>query len=494
MEQSNDSELFTVNQKLGETADNKTGNTPPRNNRDSVATPLAERMRPLKFEEFIGQEEIISPDKPLRQVIANLSALSEASPSGGKESGASGAMALRHQKGQLPSLIFWGPPGSGKTTLAFLIARASGMEFITFSAVTSGIKDIKAVMERAEYNQKLHHKKTILFVDEIHRFNKAQQDAFLPYVEKGVISLIGATTENPSFELNSALLSRCRVFILKQLGNDDIIKIIRSALSDKERGLADLNIKIDEEAEKYIINIANGDARIALNLLELSAFSIPPKSTNRTITKTIVEQAAQKKMLVYDRAGEEHYNLISAFHKSLRGSDPDATLYWLCRMLESGEEPLYIARRMVRFASEDIGNADPQALLIAIAAKDTVDFLGMPEADNALAQAAIYLATAPKSNSIYAAYNKVKEDVQKTIAMPVPIHLRNPVTDLMGDLGYGKDYKYAHDFPQHFVKQDYLPDNLKDVKYYQPGDFGFEKEIKKRMEYWEKLRKMTKPE
>jgi len=451
-----ESELFTDNQKLEGAADNKSGNTP-----------LAERMRPLKFEEFIGQEEVISPDKPLRQVIAN----------------------LKESKGQLPSLIFWGPPGSGKTTLAFLIARASGMEFITFSAVTSGIKDIKAVMERAEYNQKLHHKKTILFVDEIHRFNKAQQDAFLPYVEKGVISLIGATTENPSFELNSALLSRCRVFILKQLGNDDIIKIIRNALSDTKRGLANLNIKIDAEAEKYIINIANGDARIALNLLELSAFSIPPKSTKRIITKTIVEQSAQKKMLLYDRSGEEHYNLISAFHKSLRGSDPDATLYWLCRMLESGEEPLYIARRMVRFASEDIGNADPQALLIAIAAKETVDFVGMPEADNALAQAAIYLATAPKSNSIYAAYNKVKEDVQKTIAMPVPIHLRNPVTDLMGDLGYGKDYKYAHDFPQHFVKQDYLPDNLKDNKYYQPGDFGFEKEIKKRMEYWAKLRK-----
>jgi len=448
-------ELFTDNQKLEETADNKSGNTP-----------LAERMRPLKFEEFIGQEDIISPDKPLRQVIAN----------------------LKESKGQLPSLIFWGPPGSGKTTLAFIIARASGMEFITFSAVTSGIKDIKAVMERAEYNQRLHHKKTILFVDEIHRFNKAQQDAFLPYVEKGVISLIGATTENPSFELNSALLSRCRVFILKQLGTDDIIKIIRNALSDKERGLARLNIKIDAEAEKYIVNIANGDARISLNLLELSAFSIPPKSTNRTITKTIVEQSAQKKMLLYDRSGEEHYNLISAFHKSLRGSDPDAALYWLCRMLESGEEPLYIARRMVRFASEDVGNADPQALLIAIAAKETVDFLGMPEADNALAQAVIYLATAPKSNSIYAAYNKVKEDVQKTIAMPVPIHLRNPVTDLMGDLGYGKDYKYAHDFPQHFVKQDHLPDNLKGNKYYQPGEFGFEKEIKKRMEYWEKLK------
>ncbi|MEW6026613.1 MAG: replication-associated recombination protein A [Planctomycetota bacterium] len=434
-------------------------------------------MRPRTFEEFLGQSDVISPDKPLRKVIAN----------------------IRESKGQMPSLVFWGPPGSGKTTLAFIIARASGMEFITFSAVTSGIKDIKAVMERAEYNQKHHHKKTILFVDEIHRFNKAQQDAFLPYVEKGVISLIGATTENPSFELNSALLSRCRVFVLKQLTSDEIIKIIQSALTDKERGLANLNIKIDAEAEKYIVNIANGDARIALNLLELAASSIPAyarasagkpaKATERIITKSLVEQAAQKKVLLYDRAGEEHYNLISAFHKSMRGSDADAALYWLCRMLESGEEPLYIARRMVRFASEDIGNADPQALLVAIAAKEAVDFVGMPESDNALAQAAIYLATAPKSNSVYTAYNKVKEDVKKTIALPVPLHLRNPVTDLMGEQGYGKDYKYAHDFPKHFVKQDYLPDNLKDAKYYQPGDFGFEKEIRKRMEYWTKLRK-----
>lgn len=445
-------------------------------NRDNIYnktlyTPLADRMRPGNFEDFIGQEDIVASDKPLRKVIAN----------------------LKKSEGQLPSLIFWGPPGSGKTTLAFLVAREVGFEFITFSAVTSGIKEIKEVMERATYNRKHHHKNTVLFIDEIHRFNKAQQDAFLPYVEKGIISLIGATTENPSFELNSALLSRCRVFILRALRDEEIIKIIQNALVDKERGLNKLKIKVDAEAEKYIANIANGDARIALNLLEMAAYSLTPSGTSvgidKMITRKIVESAAQKKVLLYDHAGEEHYNIISAFHKSLRGSDPDASLYWLCRMLESGEDPLYVARRLVRFASEDIGNADPQALVIAIAAKEAVDFIGMPEADNALAQATIYLATAPKSNSIYEAYNKVKEDVYKTIAMPVPLHLRNPVTDLMEKSGYGKDYKYPHKFPNHFVKQDYLPENLKNATYYQPGEFGFEKEIKKRMEYWKKLRK-----
>ncbi|MFH0888333.1 MAG: replication-associated recombination protein A [Planctomycetota bacterium] len=437
----------------------------------NLYTPLADRMRPLNFEDFIGQEDIVASDKPLRKVIAN----------------------LKKSEGQLPSLILWGPPGSGKTTLAYLIAREVSFEFITFSAVTSGIKEIKEVMERATYNRKHHHKNTVLFIDEIHRFNKAQQDAFLPYVEKGIISLIGATTENPSFELNSALLSRCRVFILRALRDEEIIKIIQNALVDKERGLNKLKIKVDAEAGKYIANIANGDARIALNLLEMAAYSLTPSGTSagtdKIITRKIVESAAQKKVLLYDRAGEEHYNIISAFHKSLRGSDPDASLYWLCRMLESGEEPLYVARRLVRFASEDIGNADPQALVIALAAKEAVDFIGMPEADNALAQATIYLATAPKSNSIYTAYNKVKEDVYKTMAMPVPLHLRNSVTDLMEKSGYGKDYKYPHEFPQHFVKQDYLPENLKNATYYQPGEFGFEKEIKKRMEYWKKLRK-----
>ncbi|MBI4711835.1 MAG: replication-associated recombination protein A [Planctomycetes bacterium] len=438
--------------------------------------PLAERMRPRTFDEFVGQQEIVGADKPLRQILADKSSL-------------------------LPSIILWGPPGSGKTTLAFIIAQATGFEFITFSAVTSGIKEIKEVMERARYNRDIHKKNTILFVDEIHRFNKAQQDAFLPYIEKGTITMIGATTENPSFELNSALLSRCRVFVLRQLTNDEIILILRAALKDEQRGLGKYNVHIDNEVAKYIVNIANGDARAGLTLLDIAVQSTKPRLRPggttagepasegvRVITKETVESAAQRKVMLYDQAGEEHYNIISAFHKSLRGSDPDASLYWLGRMLEAGEDPFYVARRMVRFASEDIGNADPQALLVAVAAKEAVDFVGMPEADNALAQAAIYLATAPKSNSVYAAYNKVKQDVKSTFNEPVPLHLRNPVTDLMSELGYGDNYKYPHDFPYHFVKQQYLPEGINGKKYYQPGDLGFEKEIKKRMEFWEKLK------
>jgi putative ATPase len=433
-------------------------------------TPLADRLRPVDFGEFVGQEEIIAPDKPLRQAIEHL-----------KKS---------DFQGGLPSLILCGPPGSGKTTLGYLIAKETGFEFITFSAVTSGIKEIKEVMERAKFNRKHHHKNTILFIDEIHRFNKAQQDAFLPYIENGIISLIGATTENPSFELNSALLSRCRVYVLRQLKDKEIVWIIRRGLSDKERGLGELNIELEPEAEKYLVTIANGDARVALNLLELSAYSTGSKDNKQLITKTIVESSAQKKVLLYDRAGEEHYNLISALHKSLRGSDPDAGLYWLARMLEGGEDPLFIARRLVVFASEDVGNADPQALVVAVSAKEAVDFIGMPEGYLPLAQAVVYLATAPKSNSVYRAYNKAKEDVNQTLAEPVPLHLRNPVTNLMKKLDYGKDYKYPHDFPEHFVpKQNYLPENLKDAKYYQPGEFGFEKEIKKRMEFWENLNK-----
>lgn len=429
-------------------------------------SPLADRMRPRNFDEFIGQTEVIGSGQPLRKIITT---------------------------GKLPSLIFWGPPGSGKTTLAFIIARATGFEFITFSAVTSGVKEIKGVMERAKYNLEKFDRQTILFVDEIHRFNKVQQDAFLPYVEKGLITLIGATTENPSFELNSALLSRCRVFVLKALTEKEIKVILRNVLEDKERGLGHISVRITDEILSYIINIANGDARVALTLLDLAVESTKPsKDKVRVITRQTVEGAAQKKVLLYDRAGEEHYNIISALHKSLRGSDPDAALYWLGRMLEAGEDPLYIARRMVRFASEDIGNADPQALVLAMAAKEAIDFIGLPEGNLALAQAVVYLATAPKSNALDVAYGQVKKDVKQTQNDPVPLHLRNPVTDLMGEIGYGAGYKYDHDSPKSFSGQEHLPENLKGKKYYFPTDFGFEKEIKKRIVYWERLRQKMK--
>jgi putative ATPase len=428
----------------------------------AATPPLAARMRPRNFAEFVGQEEIIAEDKPVRQII---------------------------KSGKLPSLILWGPPGSGKTTLAYLMAQATNFEFIAFSAVTSSVKEIREVMTRAEYNQKNLNRNTILFVDEIHRFNKAQQDAFLPYVEKGLITLIGATTENPSFELNSALLSRCRVFVLKLLTPEQIDLIIRRALADKERGFGNLTVRLEEAACAYLVNMANGDARVGLTLLELAVESATPdKEGARTVTREAVENAAQRKVLLYDQSGEEHYNIISALHKSLRGSDPDAALYWLARMLEAGEDPLYIARRLVRFASEDVGNADPQALVITVAAKDAVDFIGLPEGNLALAQAVVYLATAPKSNALYTAYQEVKKDVDKTYTEPVPLHLRNPVTGLMQELGYGKEYQYPHSFPGHFVAEEYLPGNLKGKKYYHPGEFGFEKEIRKRLAYWERLK------
>jgi len=424
--------------------------------------PLAERLRPRDFNEFIGQEEIIAEGKPLRQIITT---------------------------GKLPSLILWGPPGSGKTTLAYIIARATGLAFISFSAVTAGVKEIRAVVEQAVYNRKTLNRGTILFVDEIHRFNKAQQDAFLPHVEKGVITLIGATTENPSFELNSALLSRCRVFVLRGLNNEEIKTLLERARNDKERGLGNFAIEMDKAAMDYLVNIANGDARVALTLLELAVESTAPdKGGSRIISRQIIESAAQRKVLLYDQTSEEHYNIISALHKSLRGSDPDAALYWLARMLEAGEDPLYIARRLVRFASEDVGNADPQALVVAVAAKEAVDFIGMPECNLALAQTVVYLATAPKSNALYAAYNKAKEDVETTYDQPVPLHLRNPVTKLMKDIGYGEGYQYPHNFSGHFVSETYLPENLAGKKYYQPTGLGFEQEIKRRLEDWEKLK------
>jgi len=429
-------------------------------------TPLADRMRPRNFEEFLGQKHILSEGSVLRKAI---------------------------EKGELQPLIFWGPPGTGKTTLAFVIANYTGADFIAFSAVTSGIKEIKEVIAGATRQKRLYNKKTILFVDEIHRFNKAQQDAFLPHVEKGNIILIGATTENPSFEVISALLSRTKVYTLTPLTEAELKEIIDCALEDKERGLGNLKVSLEKKARDFIAQMANGDARVALSTLEFAVMTTSADEKGiRNITLQIAQEAMQKKALVYDKAGEEHYNIISALHKSLRGSDPDAALYWLGRMLAGGEDPLYIARRLIRFATEDIGNADPQALQVAIAAKEVYHFLGTPEGELALAQATVYLATAPKSNAIYKAFGEVQKDIQETQALPVPLHIRNPVTKLMKELDYGKDYKYPHDFPYHFVDEEYLPDNLKGRRYYQPTDFGFEKEIKKRMEWWRKKREELK--
>jgi putative ATPase len=425
--------------------------------------PLADRMRPKDLDEFLGQEHILKKGSVLRNAL---------------------------EKGEIQSLILWGPPGTGKTTLAFIIAKKINAHFVPFSAVVSGIKEIKQIMIQAKKQKELYGRKTILFVDEVHRFNKAQQDAFLPYVEKGDIIFIGATTENPSFEVISPLLSRSKVYTLNSLKEDQLKIILNRAIKDKKRGLGNLNLKLEPKALDFIAQMANGDARIALSTLEFAALTTSPdKNKKRAITLKIVQEAMQKKALVYDKAGEEHYNIISALHKSLRGSDPDAALYWLGRMLAGGEDPLYIARRLVRFAVEDVGNADPQALQVAVAAKEAYHFLGSPEGELALAQTVVYLATAPKSNSIYSAFNQVQKDIQKTQALPVPLHIRNPVTKLMKDLDYGKDYKYPHDFPDHFVDEEYLPKNLKGRKYYHPTNFGFEKEIKKRLLWWEKKRK-----
>ncbi len=423
-------------------------------------TPLADRMRPQTLDEFVGQKHILEKGSVLRKAI---------------------------EEDKIQSVIFWGPPGTGKTTLAQIIAKATGAHFISFSAVLSGIKEIKGVMAEATRMKEFYNRKTILFIDEVHRFNKAQQDAFLPHVEKGNIVLIGATTENPSFEVISALLSRTKVYTLNPLKEDELKIIIKRAIREKKRGLGNLNVELEEKALDYIAQMANGDARIALSTLEFAVLTTPPdKKGIRKISLKIAEETMQKKALVYDKGGEEHYNIISALHKSLRGSDPDAALYWLGRMLAGGEDPLYIARRMVRFACEDVGNADPQALQVAIAAKEAYHFLGSPEGELALAQAAVYLATAPKSHAVYKAFSLVQEDIQRTQALPVPMHIRNAPTGLMKDLGYGKGYKYPHDFPDHFVDETYLPENLKGRKYYQPSDFGFEKEIKKRLEWWKR--------
>ncbi len=424
--------------------------------------PLADRMRPQTLDEFVGQDRLLGRGKVLREAI---------------------------ESDHLPSMILWGPPGSGKTTLAMIIASTTGAQFLAFSAVLSGVKEIKEVVREAEEEWKYNKRRTILFVDEIHRFNKAQQDAFLPHVERGTIILIGATTENPSFEVISPLLSRTKVFTLNSLREEEIELILKRGLTDKERGLGQYNAVIEPEVFEGIARIANGDARIALNTLEMIVLTTHPDTKGvRKIAKKDLEEVLQRKAFLYDKSGEEHYNLISAFHKSLRGSDPDAALYWLGRMLEAGEDPLYIARRMVRFASEDVGIADPQALQVAVAAKEAFHFIGLPEGDLALAQAAVYLATAPKSNAIYTAYQGVRRDIKGLENMPVPFHIRNAPTPLMEDLGYGKDYKYPHDYPDHFVEEEYLPENLKGRIYYHPTEQGFEKEIRRRLEYWKRKR------
>ncbi len=425
--------------------------------------PLAERVRPRILGRFYGQEHLVGKGKILSQLI---------------------------ETDRLVSIIFWGPPGSGKTTLGYILANLFNFPCVFFSAVLSGIKEVKEVMAKAQSHKKLYGQPTIIFIDEIHRFNKAQQGAFLPYVEKGDIILFGSTTENPSFEVIAPLLSRMKVLVLNPLTEETLIRIVKEALTDEEQGLGKLHLNLDEQALKMIIDYANGDARRALNTLEISA-SLTDKGR---ITAEEVKEALQKRILLYDKKGEEHFNLISALHKSLRNSDVDASLYWLARMIAAGEDPLYIARRLVRFASEDIGLADPQALSIALAAKEAYDFIGSPEGELALAEAVIYLASAPKSNRAYTAFAKAMKDVEESPFEPVPLHLRNPVTNLMKDIGYGKDYAYAHEFPYSTTDMETFPDRLKDRRYYEPGSLGLEKEIKKRIDWWNSLKEKIKLE
>jgi putative ATPase len=417
--------------------------------------PLAERMRPQNLEEFVGQEDLVGPDKPLRRMI---------------------------EQNEIRSLVLWGPPGTGKTTLSWIIARSCGADFLAFSATRSSIKEIQGAMERSKRKFLSYKTRDVIFVDELHRFNKAQQAVFLPYVEEGSIILIGATTENPSFEIIAPLLSRSQVFVLQPLSPEHIKKILRRALTDRERGLGARNLQLSLDAEEFIAQYCDGDARRALNLLELAA-----ETTKEIIDLKTVQEIAQRKLPLYDKAGEEHYNLISALHKSVRNSDPDAALYWLARMLAGGEDPLYIARRLIRMAVEDIGLADPQALSVAVAAKDAYDFLGSPEGELALAEAVIYLATAPKSNSVYKAFGEVREAVETTRNEPVPLHLRNPVTELMREVGYGKGYQYAHSLPEGVAPMECLPRSLQGKRFYHPKDAGYEREIRKRLERWRAL-------
>src|SRR5258705_6089420 len=423
--------------------------------------PLAERMRPRPPDEFIGQEKLLGPGKPPR---------------------------IQIETDNLSSMLFWGPPGCGKTTLARLIARLTKSEFIPFSAVTSGIKEIKEVMAEAEKKSRAG-RCTIVFVDEVHRFNKSQQDAFLPYVEAGHITFIFATTENPSFEVISPLLSRTKVYVLDSLTTPQIVQLLHRALEDKERGLGNENLSASEDILFRIASVANGDARSAYNTLELCARSAKPDSSGaRVITDALLEDVLQRKLLRYDKSGEEHFNLISALHKSVRNSDPDAALYWLARMLESREDPLYPARRMVRMASEDIGLAEPRGLAVTLAAKEAFDFLGAPEGNLALAQTAVYLSLAPKSNAVYTAYGNVLEDVHKTEADPVPLHLRNAPTNLMKNIGYGEGYKYAHNFEEKITDMSCLPENLSGRSWYKPTDQGFEQRLRTRLDEIRKLK------
>ena len=428
--------------------------------------PLAARLRPQTLDEIIGQQHLIGPGKVLRKMV---------------------------ESDRISSMIFWGPPGVGKTTLASVIAGMTKANFITFSAVTSGIKEIKEVMKKAEEDT-LSGERTIVFIDEIHRFNKAQQDAFLPFVEKGAIILIGATTENPSFEVNGALLSRCRVFVLKQLSADDIVTLLKKALND-ERAFENKKIHISDEDLYFIANFSNGDARTALSTLEMAVINSDEKDGQITVDQQIIEDITSKKSFLYDKKGEEHYNIISALHKSMRNSDPDAAVYWLSRMLEAGEDPLYVARRVIRFASEDVGLADPRALQLAVSAYDACHYIGMPECTVILAEAVFYLSVAPKSNAAYVAYESAKEDAIKMLDEPVPLVIRNAPTKLMKDLGYGEGYQYAHNSEDRLTNMQCLPDSLKDRTYYKPADQGLERQIAERLKQikeWKKKHEQDK--
>ena len=425
----------------------------------STAEPLAARLRPRTLEEYVGQSQLLAPGRALGDAI---------------------------RRGDVGSVILWGPPGSGKTTLARLIAQYTSRHFVGFSAVTEGVPRVREIIAEAERRRHEEGKGTILFCDEIHRFNRAQQDAFLPHVESGAVTLVGATTENPSFELTGALLSRSRVYVLEPLGPEDLRLLVRRAVEDRERGLGSLELTVEPAAEEALLTVADGDARRVLTALEAAAQQAGLKGT---VTIPMVEDAVARRLPAYDKSGEGHYNLISALHKAVRGSDPQAALYWLARMVEGGEDRLFLARRLVRMASEDIGLADPQALQVALAAKDAFHFLGSPEGELALAEAAVYLATAPKSNRVYIAWGRALEAARETPAAPVPLHVRNAPTRLMKELGYGSGYSYAHDDPAGYTAQEYFPDAVKERAYYEPGNFGFEKKVAERLAWWAAERK-----